>query len=160
MLSRYQLELATAGAMFVLGTLALAGALEHETGWAAGGPQAGYFPFRLGLIIMAASMAVAAQAWWNRAAQRRSVIVTQEAGRRVLAFAGPVLAFVTVSQWLGLYVATALYLTAVLRWQGKRSWATSLAVALGSMTGAYVVFERWFQVPLLKGPIEAWLSLA
>ena len=92
--------------------------------------------------------------------RRRWVYRIAEAGRRVLAFAGPVLAFVTVSQWLGLYVATALYLTAVLRWQGKRSWATSLAVALGSMTGAYVVFERWFQVPLLKGPIEAWLSLA
>lgn len=160
MLSRFRLELAMAGTVFVLGALAVTGALEHETGWAEGGPQAGFFPFRLGLIIMAASALVAGQAWWNRAGLRRDVIVTSEGGRRVLMFAVPILAFVAAAQWLGLYVATALYLAAMLRWQGGRSWAGSLAVALCFTAGAYVVFERWFLVPLLKGPVEAWLGLA
>lgn len=160
MLSRFRLELAMAGVFFALGALAVAGALEHETGWAAGGPQAGFFPFRLGLIIMAASALVAGQAWWNRAGLRGEVILSNEGGRRVLLFAGPVLALVAAAQWLGLYVATALYLLAVLRWQGGRSWSGTLAVALCFTAGAFIVFERWFLVPLLKGPVEAWLGLA
>ena len=148
--SLYRLELAAAGAIFLLGALALAGALEHETGWAAGGPQAGFFPFRLGLIIMAVSALVAGQAWRERARLRREAIATSEGGRRVLAFAAPILVYVVAAQWLGLYVATAAYLAASLRWQDKRRWSTSLAVALGVSAGAYVVFERWFQVPLLR----------
>ena len=159
MLSRFRLELVMAGVMFALGALAMAGALEHETGWAEGGPQAGFFPFRLGLIIMAASAAVAGQAWWGRAGLRRDVVLTSEGGRRVLLFAGPVLALVAAAQWLGLYVATALYLLAVLRWGAGRSWAGSAAVALCFTAGAYAVFERWFLVPLLKGPVESWLGL-
>ena len=41
---------------------------------------------------------------------------------------------------------------------GYRLWQ-ALAVAFGTAGVFYVVFEVWFMVPLLKGPIEAWLRI-
>ena len=32
-------------------------------------------------------------------------------------------------------------------------------ISVASVLIFYAVFEIWFQVPLLKGPIEAWLKL-
>ena len=83
----------------------------------------------------------------------------REGGRRVLRFGLPVLGMVAVAQWLGLYVAMALYLLVAIRWTGGRRLTTALAVAAGVTLASYVVFEKWFGVPLLKGPLETLLGL-
>jgi hypothetical protein len=46
-----------------------------------------------------------------------------------------------------------------MRWLGKYSWLTVAAVAIGMPVIAYLIFERWFLVPLPKGPLEEWLGL-
>ena len=38
--------------------------------------------------------------------------------------------------------------------------AASIAVPLLYTAATWLVFERWFLVPLLKGPVEVWLGLA
>jgi hypothetical protein len=159
MLTRLQLELAAAVVVFMLGSLAVLGAMEHEVGWAADGPQAGYFPFRLGIILMIVSGAIGVQAWRDPARGRQPVL-TGESGRRLAWFFLPLVAYVAIAQVLGLYIATALYLGFVLRLVGHHPWRTTLAVALAVPAVSWVLFEVWFTVPLLKGPVEAWLGLA
>ncbi|MCQ4160311.1 tripartite tricarboxylate transporter TctB family protein [Roseomonas sp. GC11] len=159
MVTRLQLELAFAALVFATGATGLAGALELDWGWASDGPQAGFFPFRVSLILMGAALLVALQAWRGRAALRRVVVVEGEGGGRVLRFGLPILGLVAVAQWLGLYVAMALYLLGSIRLGGRRSWGVALGVALGVPLATFVVFERWFQVPLLKGPLEILLGL-
>ena len=39
-------------------------------------------------------------------------------------------------------------------------WLASIAVPLLYTAATWLVFERWFLVPLLKGPVEVWLGLA
>lgn len=159
MLNRLQLEYGFAGLVFLVGAIGLRGTVELETGWAADGPQAGFFPYRVSLILMAAAALVAFQAWRNRAALSQAVVVEAEGGGRVLRFALPVLGMVLVAQWLGLYLAMALYLLGTIRFTGKRPWGTTLGVALGVTAITFVVFEKWFAVPLLKGPLEVMLGL-
>lgn len=159
MLSRYHLELLFAGAVFSVGAIGLHGSMGLDTGWGADGPQAGFFPFRVALILMAASVLVALQSWRAREALGRVPVASREGGTRVLWFGLPIVALVAVAQWLGLYAAMALYLMFTIRLRGRRPWATSLGVALGVTVAAFVVFERWFSVPLLKGPLETWLGL-
>ena len=45
-----------------------------------------------------------------------------------------------------------------MRWLGRYSWLVVLAVAIGMPIVTFVVFERWFLVPLPKGPIEEFLG--
>ncbi|MDT8266024.1 tripartite tricarboxylate transporter TctB family protein, partial [Roseomonas sp. DSM 102946] len=117
-------------------------------------------PFRIGLIVMAAAVAIAVQGWYNRTALTREVFVDRAGGRRVLRFGLSILALVVLSLTLGMYVAMAAYLFVMMRWQGRHSWLASIAVPLLYTAATWLVFERWFLVPLLKGPVEVWLGLA
>jgi putative tricarboxylic transport membrane protein len=159
MVTRRGLELAAAAVVFTLGSLAVIGALEHDIWWAADGPPSGYFPFRLGLVLMAASTAIAIQALASGARGREQVL-SRESVMRMLGFFVPLIAYVATAQVLGLYIATALYLAFVLRTMGKHPWHTSAAVAFSVPAASWVLFEVWFTVPLLKGPVERWLGLA
>lgn len=159
MLTRRGLELAASAVVFTLGSLAVIGALEHDIWWAADGPPSGYFPFRLGLVLMAASTAIAIQALASGPRGREEVL-SREGGRRMVGFFAPLVAYVAVAQVLGLYIATALYLGVVLRTMGGHAWRTTAAVALAVPAASWLLFEMWFTVPLLKGPVERWLGLA
>ena len=46
-----------------------------------------------------------------------------------------------------------------MKWLGRYGWALTLAVAIGVPVLAYLMFEKWFLVPLPKGPIEDLLGL-
>lgn len=159
MLDRFRLELAFAGVILLVGALGLLGSADLDTGWASDGPQAGYFPLRVSVILVVAAALVAVNAWRGREALARIPAIEREGGRRVLRFGLPVLGMVAVAQWLGLYVAMALYLLVAIRWAGGRRLSTALAVAVGVTLASYVVFEKWFGVPLLKGPLELLLGL-
>jgi hypothetical protein len=159
MLSRMQLELAVVAVVFVLGSLAVIGALEHDIGWASDGPQAGYFPFRLGIILIVASLVIGAQALVS-GDRGRQVVLSRDSGRRMVGFFLPLVGYVAIAQVLGLYVATALYLGFVLRVMGGHGWQATAGTALGVPLASWILFEVWFTVPLLKGPLERWLGLA
>jgi len=59
---------------------------------------------------------------------------------------------------LGLYVASTLYLAFYMRWVGRHGWLAVILCAVGVPLLTFVVFERWFLVPMPKGPLEAWLG--
>lgn len=156
LLSRLTLELATAAILFALGAAVVTGGLEYKIGWDDGGPQPGYFPFYVGILIMAGSLGAAVQAWIGR--RPDEVFVTREQGRRVAAFFVPVAAFVLLCEVLGIYVATALYLVFTTRVLGHYSWVKALAIGIGVALGFFILFELLFGQPLLKGPLEALLG--
>lgn len=159
MLNRLQLELGFAAAVFGVGVVGLLGSRELEVAWGSDGPQAGFFPFRLSLVLMAAAAVIAVQSWRARASLRQVVMVHGEGAGRVLRFGLPIVAMTAVAQVLGLYVASALYLLLTIRLGARRPWHTALGVAVGVTVATFVVFEYWFQVPLLKGPLEVMLGL-
>jgi hypothetical protein len=158
MISRFQAEIATSLMTAGLGLTAVAGALEFGVGWGNAGPEPGAFPFYIGLLIIAASIGTLFQATAGRQALR-SVFLDKEQAKRVAAFFGPILVFVPVALLLGLYVATALYLTFVMCVQGGYRLIVSAASGLAAAVIFYLVLEVAFQVPLLKGPVEAALGL-
>lgn len=158
MISRFTAEIATAAITAALGLTIVIGALEYGVGWGSAGPEPGAFPFYIGVLIVLASLAVAGQA----VAQRHNLaehFLDGERARRVAAFFLPIVLFVPVAILLGLYVATAIYLFIVMIWQGRYHPLMALAVSVGVAAFFYVVLERGFQVPLLKGPLEAALGL-
>jgi hypothetical protein len=71
----------------------------------------------------------------------------------------PTAIYVGVMPFTGLYLASIVFIGWFMRWLGKYSWLTVTAVAFGMPIVTYFIFERWFLVPLPKGPIEEWLGL-
>lgn len=157
LLSRRSMEVATALATAAAGVAVIWGAREHDIGWDDSGPGAGYFPFRIGVLIVLASLANFGLAIWRGG--DRSAFVTIEQFKQVLSFGLPIVAFVTLSVWLGLYVATILYLFGAMVFQGGYRPLVALAVAIGVAALMRLIFPMWFKVQLLTGPLETWLGL-
>ena len=55
-------------------------------------------------------------------------------------------------------IADALYLGFYMRLVGRHSWVSTLGLSVSIPVLTFVIFERWFLVPLPKGPLEAWLG--
>lgn len=158
LVSRFAMEIATAGFVLTIGAVVCFGAREFGIGWGDAGPQPGYFPFYVGLIIVIASCGVLVQAILQHR-DRREPFLTYEQGARILAFFGPMLGFVVLSVLLGMYVALTIYLCGVMVVQGGYRLPKAAAISVTTALISYVVFEVWFLVPLLKGPLEAWLNI-
>jgi hypothetical protein len=123
-------------------------------GWASDGPQAGYFPFYLSLILGAASVFGLVKAWRDRAGANE-VFVTRDQLRRVMQVFVPTLAFCLCTQWLGLYVASFLLVSGFMRYIGRIVWWKSLLTGMIFTAVMFVTFDFAFDVIMPKGPLEA-----
>jgi hypothetical protein len=158
MISRFQAEIGTATLTAGLGIAAAVGALEFGTGWGDAGPEPGAFPFYMGLLIIGASVGTLIQTAKSRY-DLQSVFLNGEQAGRVASFLVPIVFFVAIAVLLGLYVATALYLTFVMWRQGGYRLIISAVSGIAAAIFFYFVLEYAFQVPLLKGPLESALGL-
>ena len=86
-------------------------------------------------------------------------IVTGVQFRRSVALFLPAAVYVALIPLLGIYVTSALYLLATLRWQNGMSLVRSTIIAFLASVGLYFVFEWSFQVSLPHGLLGAWLDL-
>lgn len=158
LLTRFAMEVATALVTMLIGAIACYGSVEFGTGWGDAGPEPGYFPFYVGLIVVIASAAVLIQSL-VLFRDRQEAFLTTEQGKRILAFFGPMFLFVLVASMLGLYVSLTIYLFCVMVFQGGYRPIKAATVGVSTAVICYLLFEAWFQVPLLKGPVEAFLGI-
>jgi putative tricarboxylic transport membrane protein len=148
-------DLITAALLMLVGGVVVFDAVRLGSGWGTDGPKSGFFPFWLGLLMVATCLATMVQAWRRGGGEP---FVTRAKLVLVLTVLLPAVGLVLLTQWLGLYVAAALYIATYMRWIGHHSWLATLACAIGTSLAAFVVFDQWFLVPMPKGPLEAWLG--
>ena len=148
-------NIVTASILILLGGLVLADALRLGVGWDSNGPNSGFFPFWLALIMVLSCAVIIAQA--ARKATGRPFVTREKVGP-VFKVLWPATASVMLIHWVGLYISSALYIGFYMRWVGRHSWSAVVLLALGIPVTIFLVFEKWFYVPMPKGPLEAWLG--
>lgn len=151
-------EIATAGVFFALGAIVVFDSLRLGIGWQEDGPRAGYFPFYIGVIICISALINLAAAF-VAAARKNPAFVEQGQLKLVLSVLLPTAIYVGLIGWIGIYVASALFVALFMRWLGKYVWWKVAAVSVGNSVVFFLIFEIWFKIPLPKGPLEAWLGL-
>jgi len=156
MISRKAAEIGLASVTALFGAVIAYGATEFGVGWAPSGPEPGTFPFYIGLIVLVASLANMVAAL---VAGDGTPLLERSHLKDVARFVVPMIGFVILALLLGIYVATFVYLLGTMRVQGRYGWGRSIAVSLGLPLGLYALMEKAFQVPLLKGPLEALIGL-
>jgi hypothetical protein len=139
--------------------LALAATLGWDNwrtgiGWDSTGPEPGYFPFYLSVILAGASLYGLLGSAMSRADALRT-FVTRAQLRRVMAVFLPTLMFCLVTQFLGLYVASFLLISGFMRLVGKIALWKSLLTAFIFTAIMFVTFDIVFDVIMPKGPLEA-----
>jgi hypothetical protein len=149
-------ELLVAALLMAVATLVIVDSLRVGTGWADDGPRSGYFPFYIGVALFGAAAwtAVTQLLRWRKLepfAERAQL-------RGVLAILLPMVVYVGAIPLLGLYVASTILIAYFMLRHGSHRLVTTVAVAVGVPVAFFAVFERWFLVPLPKGPLEALLG--
>ena len=132
---------------------------NYRTGvaWDSTGPQAGYFPFYLSVILAGASLYGLAVTLLARGVASET-FVTRAQLRRVLLVFVPTMLFCFGVQYLGIYVASFLLIAGFMRGVGKIAWWKSLVTAVVFTVIMFVTFDIAFDVIMPKGPLEAALG--
>ena len=131
--------------------------LRTGAAWDSTGPQAGYFPFYLSVILGAASLYGIVAAFLSRK-EAAETFVTRAQLRRVLAVFVPTVLFVLGTQFLGIYVASFLLIAGFMRVIGKIAWWKCLLTGFSFSLSMFVTFQIAFDVIMPKGPLEAFFG--
>lgn len=151
-------ELGVALFLCLVGVLVVTDSLRVGTGWADDGPRSGYFPFYIGCGLVAASAWVAVKQLLRWKAEDPVFATRAELGQVAVVLV-PMIVYVAAIAGLGIYVASALLIGWFMRRLGHYGWRLTAAVALGVPLACFAIFERWFLVPLPKGPLESLIGL-
>ena len=139
----------------LLGGIVILDAVRLGFGWGPDGPQSGFFPFWLALIMVFCCALVLLQAVRGNVSKS---FVSRKQLDSVLKVLWPAVAAVALMHVIGLYVASPLYIGFYMRWVGRHSWVSVLTLGIGIPVVTFLVFEKWFLVPMPKGPLEGWLG--
>ena len=121
------------------------------------GPAAGYFPFYIGMILAISSAVTMLKAVVDKPAAGRTFVTRQSFGR-VLAVLVPLILYIFVLSFIGIYVASAIYVALFMWHFGKYPLAKGALIGAGISLSLFLMFEVWFLVPLPKGPLEEMLG--
>ena len=150
------MELVVAAAFLAVSVVVMYDSNRVGASWAADGPEAGYFPFYIGLIMFVSRAVTFASNLVSKAGSTN--FVGREELKQVLAVLVPTTIFVVAIGFLGIYVAGAIFIAFFMVMLGKYPIWKVAPIAVGVPFFLFVLFEIWFLVPLPKGPLEAALG--
>ncbi len=146
-------EAVVAFLIVVLGAVVIQGSWKLGSGWTTDGPGAGYFPFYIGVILCISGAGTMFQALFGKK-KNTDIFVDREQLKRVLSVLLPAMVYILAVQFLGLYVASAVYIALFMIVLGKYAPVKSVIVALAVVVLFFLMFEVWFKVPLFKGTLD------
>ena len=149
-------DLAVAGLIMAFAALVMYDSQRLGAKWAFDGPQAGYFPFYVGLAMFLSAAVVFAQRLLAKTPRR--IFVDSRQFRSVLAIFVPSAIYIGGIYLLGIYVASMIFLAYFMRVLGGYRVALIAPIALGVPAFLFMMFEVWFLVPLPKGPVESFFG--
>jgi hypothetical protein len=151
-------ELGLAAFLMVLSLLVIFDSIRVGTGWADDGPRSGYFPFYIGSLLLLSSgwIFLSQLLRWSR---DRAVFAERSQLGLVLAVLVPMCVYVGLIYPLGIYLPSALLIGYFMKRYGGYRWPALIGVSVAVPLVFFAIFERWFLVPLPKGPVEHLLGL-
>ncbi len=149
----FLVEAVVAVILIILGAVVVYQSRGLGSGWTSDGPGAGYFPFYIGLILCISGAGVLMQSVFGKG-RDTGVFVDSEQLRRVLSVLLPAAVYVLAISFVGIYVASAIYIALFMIVLGKYPPLKSVLVAIVINAVFFFMFEVWFKVPLFKGSLD------
>lgn len=145
-------NVAIAVLLMAIATLVVVDAVRLGFRWGDSGPESGFFPFWLGVILALCAAIELRRAYVEHRKRVPSKPLMAEGAWKPIAWVlVPAVGMVVATELIGLHLAAALYLGFYMRAVGKIRWSTTLAVAVLVPAALYVAFDRLFLVPMPQG---------
>lgn len=159
------MEIATSLAFAFAGAAAMWDSLRLGAGWGSDGPQSGYFPFWVGLLLVlasAANLVPVARARMPRGEDAGGgavpMFLTWDQARTVATVFVPTTLYVAAIPFTGIYVASAVLVAWFMTRLGGFGLLRAIPAGIATALVTFTVFETWFLVALPKGPLEELLG--
>lgn len=149
----HTVDAVVASILLVFGLVVVWQAQLLGAGWTSDGPGSGYFPFYIGVIISVSSLGILYQAVFGKNRDTDAFVDTVQL-RRVASVFIPAIVYVLAVNFLGLYLASAIYIALFMIVLGKYSVIKSVVIGFVINAVFFAMFEVWFKVPLYKGSLD------
>lgn len=149
----HTVDAVVASILLVFGLVVVWQAQLLGAGWTSDGPGSGYFPFYIGVIISVSSLGILYQAVLGKNRDTDAFVDTVQL-RRVASVFIPAIVYVLAVNFLGLYLASAIYIALFMIVLGKYSVIKSVVIGFVINAVFFAMFEVWFKVPLYKGSLD------
>lgn len=136
-----------------LGLFVIREGIRLGPGWGDTGPQAGFFPFSLAILMSLGAVGVLLGALRIRGS--RPFFEALEEMADLLKVGMPAAIAISVIPWLGLYITAGLYVAGFTKWYGRFRWWEALAAGVGVPVVLYVLLRYGFNIPM---PMSLWYS--
>jgi hypothetical protein len=142
-----------AAIILVVGIVVVVEARRLGATWTSDGPGSGYFPFYIGLIVCISALGILYQSLFSKSRDTGGFVNREQLGR-VLSVIVPAIVYVFAMVFLGIYVASAIYISLFMIVLGKYSILKSVLLGIAVNVFFFLMFEVWFKVPLYKGKLD------
>jgi len=127
--------------------------------WGDTGPQEGFYPFLIGLILAGMSVIITANAFHGKEeAKETARTQTKKSVTRIraLLYVGLVIVYGLFFEKIGFLLSSGAFLLVVLKYVEKQSWKITISVGLISVVVSHILFAYFLGVPLPKGLLALW----
>ena len=140
-------ELGAVICLLLLGVVLLSEAIELGPGWGESGPQPGFFPFVLTVLMTLGSLGVLYVNVYRQPDLRPFFEVSQEV-TDLLRVAVPIGVTIVLIRWLGIYAGAGLYLAFFMAWYGRFRWYEALAGGILLPVIMWLTLRVGFNIPM------------
>jgi putative tricarboxylic transport membrane protein len=115
-------------------------------------PGPGFLPLLLGIAMAVMAVALTVRVWKNGTAKVHRPFWPEKGGlsKVSLAFA-TILLFTALLEITGYMINLFFLFLILLRPIGRQKWSWSIAISLGAVLVAYLLFDKWLMIPLPRG---------
>lgn len=146
--------------LFVLGLLMAFQSTRYSL-WGRSGPEAGFFPFAIALLMMGLSLPICIKSAVLIRAPKKDKVLAEEEKREVSIFKFSsyiimILLYGVLIDKVGYLVTSALFLFFVLKYIERQNWRITILVGSASIIISHLLFVYFLKVPLPRGLLR-WL---
>jgi hypothetical protein len=143
---------------FVLGAgLLVREALRLPISWTSTGPGAGFFPFWLAAGVVVCAVLILVKTLRRVREGSNEPLVPPHAWKPLLIVFLPMVTIVLLMGSLGMYLGGAIYLAGYMWFVGRHRLPQVILVSVLVPLALFLIFERWFLLPMPKGPLLEYL---
>jgi len=128
--------------------------------WGASGPEAGFYPLTIAVIIISLSLLLVLTSGILSRVRAEQKLVQQGGDQvhlhKVFAYLVLVLLYGVFIERIGFLITSALLLFFILKFVERQSWKATLLVGVTSLVISYTLFVYFLQVPLPRGFLQNW----
>ncbi len=144
-------EILTATGFLVFALAVVVQARAVGSGWSAGQPQSGFFPYWIGLALGVCGAVVLGQVLIGEGRSAHAFFDNRTGLLSVLKVSLTGIGMLVLTYVVGFYTAALVYVFAYTRFVGRHSWLASVVLSVVVSFGSFYLFERVLAILLPRG---------